>query len=96
MSYATIQQINSGIMFGNLTNDELDSVVMAVKYARAQLGKARMRSINVGSQVTFFSTRRNTTVSGLVKKIGRKYVTVEDQSNRVVWNVPANMLAIAD
>ena len=32
-----VKEINSAIMFGNLTNDELSTVIDAVKFARAQL-----------------------------------------------------------
>ncbi len=41
---STIQQINSAIMFGNLSNVELESVISAVKFARASLAKQNKRT----------------------------------------------------
>jgi hypothetical protein len=43
---STIQQINSAIMFGNLSNVELESVISAVKFARASLAKQNKRANN--------------------------------------------------
>ncbi len=43
---STIQQINSAIMFGNLSNVELNSIVDAVKFARTQLTKQNRRAFN--------------------------------------------------
>jgi predicted RNA-binding protein with PUA-like domain len=95
MSYATIQQINSGIMFGNLTNEQLDSVVMAVKYARAQMAKENMRAIYPGDTVFYYSPKQGRDVQGRVIKLGRKFVTVQDSTNNSLWRVPANMLKTA-
>lgn len=86
----TIQQINSAIMFGDLTNDQLNSVIAAVKYRRSQLTKENKRLLNLGSRVQFYSTKRGITVQGTVEKIALKYVTVNTQQGR--WKVPANML----
>jgi hypothetical protein len=34
---ATIQEINSEIMFGDFTNDQLNAIISAVKFRRSQL-----------------------------------------------------------
>ena len=94
MQTATIQQINSSIMFGNLSNDQLDSVLSAVKYARSQLGRISCRALRVGSSVSWHSSRRQTSMQGRVVKIGRKNVTV-DCGTLGQWRVPANMLEVA-
>ena len=94
MQVATIQQINSSIMFGNFTNDQLDSVVSAIKYARNQLGKSMKRSLAVGDRVEFYSSKRGITVTGTVDKIAIKYVTV--RSSNGLWKVPANMLKVVE
>lgn len=86
-----IKQVNSAIMFGNLTNAELNSVIDAVKFARANLTNQAKRSFRVGSQAKFFSTRLGTTVQGTVEKVAIKYITVRDPL-RGLWKVPANML----
>lgn len=93
MQVATIQQINSSIMFGSLTNDQLDSVISAVKYARSQLGKSMKQGLRIGDKVKFYSSKRGITVIGTVEKIAIKYVTVMSPQGR--WKVPANMLESA-
>ena len=85
-----IKAINSAIMFGNLTNDELNSVLDAVKYARAQLTKQNKRAFMLGDTVKFTSNRNGMTYTGTVNKIKIKYILV--RTNAGLFNVPANML----
>lgn len=85
-----IQQINRAIMFGNLTNVELSSVIDAVKYARAQMTKRQTRALRAGDTVKFTSNRNGMTYSGTVDKVKIKYVLV--RTNAGLFNVPANML----
>jgi LysM repeat protein len=92
-AYATIQEVNTAIMFGNFTNEQLNSIVSAVQYARAQLGKEKIRSFTKGDTVKFHSTKRGVTVTGTVTKVAIKYVTVKDGA--MLWRVPANMLEAA-
>lgn len=91
---ATIQEVNSSIMFGDFTNDQLNSIISAVKFRRAELTKQTKRQIRVGSQVRFVSSRTGQTVAGTVEKVAIKYITVRD-SLRGLWRVPANMLEVA-
>ena len=93
MTYATIQEVNTAIMFGNFTNEQLNSIVSAVQYARAQLGKQKIRTFTKGDTVKFHSTKRGVTVTGTVTKVAIKYVTVKD--GVTLWKVPANMLEAA-
>ena len=88
-----IQQINSAIMFGSFTNTELESIISAVQYARAQLRKEKIRTFTKGDTVKFHSTKRGVTVTGTVTKVAIKYVTVKD--GVMLWKVPANMLEVA-
>jgi small-conductance mechanosensitive channel len=85
-----IKQINQAIMFGNLTNVELVSVIDAVKWARASLTQQSKRSLRIGDSVNFTSTKQGMNVTGLVMKIAIKYVTVKTATG--LWRVPANML----
>jgi len=87
---STIQQINSTIMFGNLTNTELSSIIDAVKFARAQITKQQARALRVGDSVKFTSNRNGVTYKGTVDKIKIKYVLVNTAQGR--YNVPASML----
>lgn len=88
-----IKQINSAIMFGTWTNIELNSMLDAIKFARAGLQKQNIRSLRLGSTVKFTSTKRGFDVQGTVEKIALKYVTVRDPV-RGLWKVPANMLTV--
>jgi len=85
-----IQQINQAIMFGNLTNTELTSVIDAVKWKRATLAKLTKASLTVGDNVNFTSSKTGLNVTGVVIKIAIKYVTVKTVNG--LWRVPANML----
>lgn len=92
----SIQEINGSILQGSFTNDELSSIIDAVKYARAQLTQQKKRNFRIGDTVKFTSAKRGITVVGTVKKIAIKYVTVQEsntsQLTTGLWRVPANML----
>jgi hypothetical protein len=89
----SIKDVNSAIMFGNFTNDELTSIIDAVKYARGQLAQQTKRSLMLGDSVKFTSIRNGVTYRGTVRKIAIKFVTVDTGS--VLFKVPANMLEAA-
>ena len=65
-----IQEINSAIMFGNLSNDQLNSVISAVKYARTQLTKQQGRALRQGDAVKF--TARGNTFFGTIERVKLK------------------------
>ena len=88
-----VKEINSAIMFGNLTNAELSSVIDAVKFARAQMTKQKTRTFKLGDSVKFTSNRNGLTYVGTVRKVKIKYVLVNTPGG--VFNVPANMLEAA-
>jgi len=88
----TIREINSAIIAGNFTNDELVSIGDAIRFARAQLTHQTKRSLTIGSTVKFTSAKRGMTVTGTVSKIAIKYITVN--SPQGAWRVPANMLEV--
>jgi exosome complex RNA-binding protein Csl4 len=91
--FTEIQQINSSIMFGSFTNDELNSIVSAVTFARAQLLKQAKNSFVRGSKVKFTSSRSGQVVIGEVTDVKRKFIHV--RSGMTNWRVPANMLTAA-
>ena len=88
-----IGTINSAIMRGGLSNDDLDSVIAAVKHARSQLGRAKLRSFGRGDRVKFTSNRNGREYVGTVEDIKVKNVIVATQFGR--YRVPANMLESA-
>jgi hypothetical protein len=89
----TIQDINSTIISGQFTNEQLDSIVMAVKFARNQLATKNKFSFRAGSSVKFVSSRTGQLVLGTVQKVNRKFIIVN--TNQGNWRVPANMLEAA-
>ena len=86
-----IKQINSAIMFGTWTDIELRSMIDAVKWNRAQLVQQTKRSLRIGDNVNFTSSKTGVNTTGVVMKIAIKYVTVKTVNG--LWRVPANMLS---
>jgi len=85
-----IKDINQTIMFGTWTNDELTSIIDAVKWNRAKLIQSTKWSLRVGDNVNFTSSKTGRNTTGVVTKIAIKYVTVKTMTG--LWRVPANML----
>ncbi len=84
-----VQDINSAIISGVYTNDDLNSIINAVKFARAQLTKQQARALRVGDQVRF--TTRGNTFFGTIERVKLKNAFVKvGMSSR--FNVPLNML----
>jgi hypothetical protein len=90
----TIQEVNKAIMFGNWTNTELSSMIDAIKWNRAQLTKQIKRSITLGANVNFTSSKTGQNLTGVVTKIAIKYITVKTVNG--LWRVPANMLTVIE
>lgn len=89
-----ITQINTAILQGGWTNDQLSSMIDAVKFARARLTEQTKRSLRIGDNVNFTSTKTGQNVTGFVTKIAIKYVTVRTVNG--LWRVPANMLSVIE
>ena len=90
----TIQQVNSAIMLQSWTNTELSSMIDAVKWNRANLANQIKRSIQVGDNVEFTSSKTGRLTRGFVTKKAIKYITVD--TGMGLWRVPANMLSVVD
>ena len=87
-----IKQINQAIMFGTWTNVELNSMIDAIKWNRAQLAKQVKNAMMLGDTVAFTSSKTGRRLQGTVTKIAQKYVTVNTGTG--LWRVPANMLEV--
>ena len=87
-----VQEINRAIINGKFTNDELSSIIDAVKFNRSQLARTVKRGLMLGDNVNFNSVKLGKNVTGVVTKIAIKYVTVRTANG--LWRVPANMLEI--
>jgi len=88
-----IKQINTAIMQGDFTNEDLVSIGDAIRFARAQLVVRNKSALTIGSNVKFTSSTRGT-ISGVVKKINRKFIIVDQPGQFRSWKVPANMLEV--
>ena len=86
----TISEINNEIMQGSFTNDQLSSMLAAVKYRRAQINREVKRSITPGASVKFYHPKLGKDIFGTVDRIKQKYVLVQTVGGR--YNVPAAML----
>ena len=71
-----------------MSRDDLDLVVEAVKLRRTYLHNMAIRSLRRGNTVKFFS--RGSYHQGTVYKVAQKYVTVDTGSS--YWKVPAGHL----
>ena len=88
-----IMEINTAILQGGWTNDQLTSMIDAIKFARARLTEQTKRNLRIGDNVHFNSTKlKGAGVTGVVVKIAIKFVTVKTISG--LWRVPANMLTV--
>ena len=93
---ATIQEINSTIIGGAFTDEQLNSIAMAIKFARNQLAAKAKFTLVKGSQVKFTSSKSGQTVLGTVEKVNRKFIIVRENGKAFGnWRVPANMLQAA-
>jgi len=96
----SIQDVNTAIMFGGFTDEQLRSIGSAITYRRNQILKANKREMTVGSQVKFVG-RQGRIVIGSVQKINRKFIIVKEQPSSANggifatnWRVPGNMLEL--
>jgi hypothetical protein len=85
-----INSINGAIMRGGYSNDDLNSIMDAVKYARSKLGRAKLRAFGVGDSVKFTSNKNGRVYQGVVEGVKIKNVIVNTSMGR--FRVPANML----
>jgi hypothetical protein len=85
-----VQDINTALVTGSFTNEQLSSVIDAVKFARANLARTTKVSLRINDTVCFTSSKTGISMQGTVTKIAIKYVTVKTAQG--LWRVPANML----
>jgi ribosomal protein S1 len=87
---ATVRTVNTAILSGNFTNEELNSIAQAVNMARAELARKTAHMLSVGTKVTFADSRNNRVLSGTVTAIKVKNAVVD--TGTVKYRVPMNML----
>jgi hypothetical protein len=83
-----LRNILVDIRNGDLNNDDLNLIIEAVKFRRAQNGRQAARTLKLGEQVSF--NGRNGVVVGRLEQIKiKKAIVVAGQTR---WNVPLAML----
>ena len=88
----SIAEVNTAIMMQVWTDVELRSMIDAVKWNRTNLARRIKRSISIGDNVEFTSSKTGRLTRGFVTKVAIKYVTVN--TGMGLWRVPANMLSL--
>ena len=92
----TLQEINRAIIAGTFSNENLNSISDAIKFARSQLASKAKFTLVAGSKVKFTSSRNGQIITGTVNKVNRKFVIVGENGRPTsTWRVPANMLTAA-
>jgi hypothetical protein len=86
-----IKEINTAIITGTFTNDELTSIGDAVKFARTRIATQNKFTLTKGTKVQF--TGRGGVIIGTVEKVAIKRATVNTPLGR--YAVPLNMLSVA-
>lgn len=86
------RQIITEIQTADLTNEDLNLIIEAVKWRRTNLGRQTARSLRVGDRVSF--NGRGGYTEGIVRDIKIKNVIVEAGLTR--WRVPASMLTLVE
>ena len=87
-----IVDIRSSITSGNYTVDELESIAQAIKFARIQLARWRVRTCLPGDRVKFTNPKTGAVFLGTVDRVKIKNVIVTTPQGR--YNVPANLLEL--
>ena len=90
-----LSKVRAAIINGSFTNDDLNDIIEAVKFARTQLGRKTLWSIRVGSSVEFTSSKTGKLITGEVTKVGRKNLVIREHGvSYGNWRVPANMVKV--
>ena len=89
-----INDVNQAIMHGDFTNDQLDSILMSIKFRRRQIGQEVKRELRPGVKVSFVSNRNGQKYVGTVDSIKIKNAVVSTSLGR--YRVPCNMLVVED
>jgi hypothetical protein len=85
--------IQSAIVSGQFTNDELVAIQRALTFANTELGRKKIRAFGPGSVVKFTSNRNGQRYNGVVESVGKKNIVVRTPVG--LYRVPANMLEVA-
>jgi hypothetical protein len=86
-----IKAINTAIITGSFTAQELQSIQDAVKFARSRVASATIGLLRKGAQVRF-KGRGGVMLTGTVRSKGTKNVVVD--TTQGAWRVAATLLEV--
>lgn len=84
------KDIQSAIVSGQFTNDELVAIQRALTFAHNDLARQKIQAFKSGTVVKFTSNRNGQRYNGVVEKVGKKNIVVRTPVG--LYRVPANML----
>ena len=77
-----------------MDNDQLSTVIEAVKQQRSWNARQITRALRVGDRVSF--NNRNAKMIGTVTKVNRKTAIVQSVATNQLWKVSAQLLTLED
>jgi uncharacterized protein YkvS len=86
-------EIVSTIIQSKFTNDELNTIIEAVKFARSRIAQQNTFSIRVGAKVQFKSSKTGLMIEGVVEKVNPKTIIVRTAPFEK-WKVSASLLTL--
>lgn len=86
-----LQQINTAIITGTLTNTDLDSIQDAVRFAKSRIASQLSVTLGKGSKVTMTHAKLGGRVVGTVLKVKIKKADVRLDTG-MIYTVPLSML----
>lgn len=87
------EAIRTSILSINLTDEEITSLLEALRFSRSLISQANVRSFRQGDKVKFTSSRDRQIHIGTVLTVGRKNIVVRTPLGS--YRVPASMLSAA-
>ena len=84
-----LMEIQSKIM--GLDNDDLNNLIDTIKFRRNQIQQEAKRLFKVGDKV-FFLNKKKGKVEGMVTKINKKYIVVDETHGMMSWRVSPTLL----
>tara|TARA_Y100000310_G_scaffold191457_1_gene191446 strand:- start:223 stop:504 length:282 start_codon:yes stop_codon:yes gene_type:complete len=84
-----LMEIQSKVM--GLDNDDLNNLIDSIKFRRNQIQQEAKRLFKVGDKV-FFLNKKKGKVEGMVTKINKKYIIVDETHGMMSWRVSPTLL----
>ena len=74
-----------------LNNDDLNNLIDTIKFRRNQISQEAKRLFKIGDKV-FFLNKKKGKVEGMVTKINKKYIIVDETHGMMSWRVSPTLL----